>query len=165
MTSPPHLPVARTADVRADHGGTEPAAELVRTLRDRGYRVTRPRLAVWGALARAPGHVTVEELASLVAAGGDDADLASIYRALGLFEELGLARVSRLGDTDAGRWELAHPDEHFHVVCERCGEVDHHVGTLVAAIHDHLTEEHGFEVRGVDLVVSGRCARCQDRPS
>jgi Fur family transcriptional regulator, ferric uptake regulator len=146
----------------ADGDGVD-ATDLDRLLRARGYRVTRPRRAVWAALNRADGHLTVEEVATLVAEQGDDADLASVYRALALFEELGLARVSRLGDRDAGRWELAHPDEHFHLVCERCGEVDHHVGSLVATIREHLTAGHGFEVHDVDLVVTGRCARCADR--
>jgi Fur family transcriptional regulator, ferric uptake regulator len=134
--------------------------DLAATLRQRGHRVTRPRRAVWDALARADHHLTVEELAAAVMADGVDVDPASVYRALGLFESLGLARVSRLGDRDAGRWEVAHPDEHFHLVCEVCGEVEHHVGSLVAQLTEHLEEGHGFQVTGVELVVTGRCASC-----
>jgi Fur family transcriptional regulator, ferric uptake regulator len=133
--------------------------ELDRTLRERGYRATVPRRAVWEALVRAHGHVTVEELAELVV---DDVDQASIYRALALFEELGLARMSRLGDSEASRWEPAHPDEHFHLVCTDCGRIDHHVGSLVADISQHLDRDHGFEVQRVELVVDGRCERCRD---
>ena len=132
--------------------------ELDRTLRERGYRATVPRRAVWQALVEAQGHVTVEELAELVV---DDVDQASIYRALALFEELGLARMSRLGDSDASRWEPAHPDEHFHLVCTDCGRIDHHVGSLVADISQHLDRDHGFEVQRVELVVDGRCQRCR----
>jgi Fur family transcriptional regulator, ferric uptake regulator len=132
--------------------------ELDRTLREHGYRVTVPRRVVWSALLEAPGHVTVEELAELI---DDPVDVASIYRALALFEELGLARMSRLGDGDASRWEPAHPDEHFHLVCTACGRVDHHVGTLVRQITHHLHEGHGFAVEQVELVVRGRCQRCR----
>lgn len=132
--------------------------ELDRTLRAQGYRATTPRRAVWTALVNAPGHVTVEELTDLV---GDDVDQASIYRALALFEELGLARTSRLGDSDASRWEPAHPDEHFHLVCVDCGRIDHHRGSLVAEVADHLDRDHGFEVQRVELVVDGRCERCR----
>ena len=138
-------------------------AELERSLRTRGHRVTTPRRAVWHVLHEARGHLTVEQILAEVAARGEDVDTASVYRTLGLFEELGLARVSRLGEGDAGRWELAHPDEHFHLVCEVCGEVDHHIGTLVAQIREHLEGDHGFEVGEVDLVVTGRCRRCRDR--
>ncbi|MFA9443975.1 Fur family transcriptional regulator [Egicoccus sp. AB-alg6-2] len=136
-------------------------AELDRTLRDHGHRVTQPRRAVWRALRAGHGHRTADELAASIAAGGDEVDTASLYRTLALFEELGLARVTRLGDRDAGRWELAHPDEHFHLVCRVCGDVDHHVGTLVAEIRRHLADGHGFAVEQVELVVNGRCATCQ----
>jgi Fur family transcriptional regulator, ferric uptake regulator len=134
------------------------------TLRARGYRVTQPRRAVWDVLRRAEGHLTVERIVEQVQARGGGADTASVYRALALFEELGLARASRLGDSEAGRWELAHPDEHFHLVCEVCGDVDHHVGSLVAQIREHLHQGHGFEPRDVELTVTGVCARClEDR--
>jgi len=132
--------------------------DLSQVLRQGGYRVTSPRRIVWDALLRVSGHVTVEQIADIV---GDEVDQASIYRTLALFEELGLARMSRLGDGDAGRWEPAHPDEHFHLVCTGCGDVDHHVGSLVAQIRDHLAEGHGFQADNVELVVNGRCARCR----
>jgi Fur family ferric uptake transcriptional regulator len=112
-------------------------------------------------LAAADEHLTVEQIAGAVEARGDDVDLASIYRALALFAELGLARETRLGGEEAARWERAHPDEHFHLVCAVCGAVDHHVGSLVAQIHDHLDDGHGFEVHDVELVVTGRCAVCR----
>ena len=136
-------------------------AELVDVLRTRGYRVTRPRRAVWEVLRDAEDHLTVEQVVSRIVAAGDEVDLASVYRTLALFEQLDLARASRLGGSDAGRWELMHPDEHFHLLCEVCGGVDHHVGSLVARIRDHLHTGHGFEVRGVELTVSGVCSRCR----
>jgi len=136
-------------------------ADLEQLLRTRGHRVTRPRRAVWEVLRTARDHLTVEQVASAAASRGHEVDLASVYRSLDLLEELGLARCSRLGDSDAGRWELAHPDEHFHLVCTSCGDVDHHVGSLVAEIRDHLDAGHGFDVDSVELTVTGRCARCR----
>jgi Fur family ferric uptake transcriptional regulator len=135
--------------------------ELERTLRASGHRVTGPRRVVWRVLEAADGHLTVEDIVARLREAGGSADLASVYRTLALFEQLGLARTSRLGDGDAAHWEVAHPDEHFHLVCEACGDVDHHVGSLVAQIRQHLDEGHGFEPRDVELVVTGRCARCR----
>lgn len=134
--------------------------DLPQELRRRGHRVTRPRLAVWRALLEPDSHLTVEELAARVHAADPGVNLASIYRSLALFDELGLARESRLNGAEAGRWELAHPDEHFHLVCEACGRIDHHVGTLVADIRRHLSDGHGFEPHDIELNVTGRCATC-----
>lgn len=136
-------------------------ADLEQLLRARGYRVTRPRRAVWEVLRTAEGHLTVEQVASAAETLGHDLDLASVYRSLDLLEQLGLARSSRIGDAEASHWELAHPDEHFHLVCTSCGAVDHHIGSLVAEVSDHLDAGHGFAVDSVELTVTGRCARCR----
>jgi len=129
-------------------------------LRNSGYRVTQPRQAVWRVLVDADGHLTVEEIAARVQRRDPGVNLASVYRSLALFEELELVRESRLAGEEASRWELAHPDEHFHLICERCGGVDHHAGDLVASIVEHLRTGHGFEAHQVELSVVGRCAAC-----
>lgn len=129
-------------------------------LRAGGHRVTRPRTAVWAALVEADEHLTAEELAERVEASAPGVNLASVYRALTLFEDLELVRQSHLGDDAAGRWELTHPDDDFHLVCTRCGQIDHHVGTLVQTVRDHLSSGHGFAVEQIDLTVRGRCPAC-----
>ncbi len=129
-------------------------------LREHGYRLTRPRQVVWEVLRDAGGHLTAEEVAERVEEVSAGVNLASVYRSLALLVELDLVRESRLGEGGAARWELAHPDEHFHLVCERCGEVRHHAGDLVEQVRAHLDAEHGFVARSVDLVVSGRCEAC-----
>lgn len=141
-------------------GGTQDD-ELVGLLRPSGHRVTGPRRAVWAALAPGAGHLTVDELAERVTALGHEVDVASLYRTLALFEELGIARVSRLGRGEASRWERSHPDEHFHLVCVDCGAVDHHVGELVERVRTHLADDHGFVPATIELVVTGRCAACR----
>lgn len=135
---------------------------LETALRRHGHRVTEPRRAVFRVLADADDHLTVEQIDGRVRETGGDANLASVYRALALFADLGIARETRLGG-DAATWELAHPDEHFHLVCETCGRVQHHVGSLVADLVDHLAgDEHRFEAQRVELTVRGRCATCAD---
>jgi Fur family ferric uptake transcriptional regulator len=136
------------------------SADIAEVLRERGHRVTRARRAVWQALEDAAGHLTVEQLASRVREHEPGVNTASVYRSLALFSEYDLVRESRLGDDEAGRWEVAHPDDHFHVVCEQCSEVDHHVGDLVEQVRDHLANGHGFLTLNVELTVNGRCERC-----
>lgn len=136
------------------------ADRLTAVLHGAGYRVTAPRQVVWEVLADAAGHLTADEIAARVQQRRPGVNLASIYRALALLEELDLARESRLGESDAARWELAHPDEHFHLVCRACGAVEHHAGPAVGEIRSHLHHSHGFEAESVELVVTGRCPSC-----
>jgi len=138
----------------------EAATDLGHLLRDHGYRLTSPRWLVWSVLRSAGGHLTAEEIALAVNRADPTVNISSIYRSLALFAELDLARESQLGIDGSARWEIAHPDDHFHMVCRECGTVDHHVGELVDQIRTHLGEQHSFSADNVDLVVTGVCDRC-----
>jgi Fur family transcriptional regulator, ferric uptake regulator len=151
---------------RARRSPSDYAAEVTtspdvdQVLREGGHRVTRPRQAVWRALTEATEHLTAEQLAARVQERDPAINLASVYRSLTLFEELELVRQSHMGDEAAGRWEVAHPDEHFHLVCRSCDSIGHHEGTLVQSVRDHLAGDHGFQAESVELIVTGRCASC-----
>lgn len=134
--------------------------ELAGLLRDRGNRLTEPRLRVWEVLNRAGAHLTVEEIVGEVHKADPTINTSSVYRTLALFADLDLVRESSLGPDEGARWELGHPDDHFHLVCQVCGEVDHHEGDLVEQIRSHLDTGHGFKAGEIDLVVTGTCARC-----
>ncbi|NNF53165.1 MAG: transcriptional repressor [Acidimicrobiales bacterium] len=140
---------------------TEPA-EL---LRSGGHRVTDARLRVWSVLADATDHLTAEEVAAAVGEVDPSINLASVYRSLALFEEMGAVRQSRLGSERVSYWELGHPDEHFHLVCRVCGSVDHHRGSLVGPVLEHLRDGHGFAVERIELTVTGVCTACGPLPN
>lgn len=133
--------------------------ELAELLNARGLRMTEPRRLVLDALMHANGHRTAEQLCAQIASHGTKVDLASVYRTLTLFDELGIARASRLHD-DAAEWELAGRVEHVHLICRQCGAVDHHAATLAHTVKHHVSEDHRFTVETLDITVYGRCENC-----
>jgi Fur family transcriptional regulator, ferric uptake regulator len=134
--------------------------ELSSILRETGNRMTEPRLRVWEVLNRAQTHLTVEDIVKEVHRADPSINTSSVYRTLGLFADLELVRESQLGTDEGARWELSHPDDHFHLVCRSCGKVDHHEGDLVEQIRTHLSAGHGFSAEEIDLVVTGLCQDC-----
>lgn len=140
--------------------GIDAADQLKEALVNAGHRLTGPRLAVWEVVSGSHSHLTADEIAGEVRSLDPSVNLSSVYRSLALFEELGLVRESRLGPHEATHWEAAHPDEQFHMRCTSCGRVEHHSGTLVAQIEDHLSHHHGFQADRIELLVSGLCADC-----
>ena len=128
-------------------------------LRGEGYRLTPQRQLVWDVLRRAERHLTAEQIHERVAETVPDFNVASVYRTLTLLHELDLVKEVQLGD-NRGHWEVAHPDDEFHLVCRSCGAVSHHSGDIVSQIRGHLGEDHGFAADDVDLVVHGTCAEC-----
>jgi Fe2+ or Zn2+ uptake regulation protein len=141
----------------AQHAPVDLRASLVAG----GHRVTGPRRAVWGVIESAADHLTADEIADKVRLVDPDVNLSSVYRSLSLFSELGLVRVSSLDGGGAVHWEIAHPDDQFHLRCRSCGKVEHHVGDLVDQIRSHLAGDHDYLVEQVDLVVTGLCTDCQ----
>lgn len=136
--------------------------DVAHRLRDQGYRLTPQRQLVWDALRRADRHLTAEDIHDAVSEIVPDFNLASVYRTLALLAELDLAKEVRLV-TGKAHWELAHPDDEFHLVCRACGVVTHHQGPLVQEVRAHLSGSHGFSPERVDLVVHGVCEGCGRR--
>jgi Fur family ferric uptake transcriptional regulator len=137
--------------------------DVAHCLRTQGYRLTPQRQLVWDALRRATSHLTAEEIHEEVSKTVPDFNVASVYRTLTLLEELRLVKSMHLGD-GKGHWELAHPDDEFHLVCRICSRVIHHPSELVQQAREHLRIHHGFVAERIDLVVHGICADCADVP-
>lgn len=138
--------------------------DVAQRLREHGYRLTPQRRVVCQTLSGAERHLSAEEIHGRASRSEPDLNLASVYRTLTLLGELGLARQVQLGD-GPGQWEVAHPDDAFHLVCRRCGTVTHHAGDLVDRVRAHLAEGHGFTAEGVELVVHGVCEGCREGPA
>ena len=134
--------------------------QITSLLRSNGHRMTEPRRLVWEVLSAADRHLTATQIAERVRSSNPNVNLSSVYRSLSLFADLELIRESNLGIDGASRWEPAHPDDHFHLVCEQCGEVTHHGGEVVESTRGHLRSSHGFEVNSIDLVATGTCSDC-----
>lgn len=130
------------------------------TLRSRGLRVTRPRLAVLEILGQG-GHLEVDEIIRRVR-GGEHTTVSvqAVYDVLGALARAGLARRIEPAGSPA-RYEARTGDNHHHIVCRGCGEiadVDCAVGE--APCLDPSTA-HGFELDEAEVTFWGLCPACQ----
>ena len=131
-------------------------------LHSSGYRLTMQRQLVWDCLRQSRKHLSAEEIVSQIRKRYPRFNLATVYRSLEVLERLGLVKQTRIGGR--GQYELAEEgQDHYHLVCDECGSTLHIEGDHMVPILHHITDEHGFVVSAADLVVHGRCARCQVR--
>ena len=131
-------------------------------LKERGLRVTAPRVAVLRVLAAADAPLSHSEAVELL--GDADWDPATIYRNLVKLRDAGLAPVvSRAGGID--RYALASsqhagPHQHPHFVCDDCGKVEPFEDeALEEAIH-HIRRK-GFSLESHEVTLHGHCAECR----
>src|SRR5215208_1274883 len=90
------------------------------TLRGHGLRATPQRLAVHGALHDLGRHATAEEVLDRVHGRVPGVSLPTVYAALELLADLGLA--SRVQAGRAVRYD-PRTQPHHHFVCTSCGAV------------------------------------------
>jgi Fe2+ or Zn2+ uptake regulation protein len=131
--------------------------DLRAALRARGMRVTPQRLAVHGALHTLGRHSTAEEVLERVHGTVPGVSLPTVYAALELLADLGLAlRVH------AGRAVRYDPRAvaHHHLVCTECGAVTDLDAVVELGPALELARSLGAEAAGAEVIVRGRCAAC-----
>jgi len=130
-------------------------------LRERGLRVTRPRLAVLDILTQG-GHLEVEEITRQARARLDSVSTQAVYDVLGALSRAGLARRIEPAGSPA-RFEARVGDNHHHIVCRSCGtieDVDCGMGERPCLDPGN---GHGFEVDEAEVTFWGLCPSCQAR--
>jgi len=128
-----------------------------------GRRLTPQRELILEVLEASSQHLDADALYERVKARDPDISLATIYRALALFKEMGLVEEHRLGE-EHGHYEAVLDEPHYHFTCVSCGKVIEFDTPLVAQIEQRLSERVGVQVTSTHLYVSGLCTQCQTAP-
>ena len=104
-----------------DASGSMTDDEAAAALRRAGLRLTRPRLAVLGALRALGGHRSADEVMDSLRGEKARVSRMTVYNALG---DLETARVILRADAGPGRTLFeARSEWHHHFVCRRCDAV------------------------------------------
>ena len=123
-----------------------------------GERVTKPRQAVWDALAGAQHGMSAPELAAVLEIEG--VGQATVYRTLELLTRLGLARLAALPGGRAGYLPVR-PGHSHALICDRCGIAQDFDACSWNVIGELIELKTGFKLHNHYLEVHGLCPRCQ----
>jgi Fe2+ or Zn2+ uptake regulation protein len=135
--------------------------ELVTALRERGQRVTLPRLVVHRHVRRSHGHVTPEQVHAELAPQHPGLSPATIYGTLDLLADLGFVR--RVSTPRGGILYDPRVGEHHHVICLSCGRIEDIDARVDTRTVERAAHDAGFEVDHAQLALSGLCSDCATR--
>src|SRR3954470_587230 len=133
-------------------------AELSAALRERGHRVTLPRLLVHRHLRRREGHVTAEQLHAELAPQLPSLSPATIYGTLDLLDDLGFVR--RVSTPRGGTVYDSRVDDHHHIICRSCGRIEDVDAAIDTVAVERAARAAGFRVDHRQLAIDGLCADC-----
>lgn len=127
-------------------------------LRGASLRVTRPRVAVLGAVHRHP-HTDTDSVIRAVRAELPDVSHQTVYDSLNALTAAGLVRRIQPSGSVA-RYESRVGDNHHHVVCRSCGviaDVDCAVGEAPCLT---ASDDLGFAIDEAEVIYWGLCPDC-----
>ena len=129
--------------------------EALERVRAGGGRLTRARRTLLEDLFTTQGRVTADELAER----HDDIDVATVYRSLSHFEEVGVIEHVHLGHGPAAyRWAGART---VAAVCDGCGLVTDIPTDELTALADRLEHGYGLHLELGHFALSVRCPACR----
>ena len=127
-------------------------------LRGASLRVTRPRVAVLGAVSRHP-HADTDSVIRAVRAELPEVSHQTVYDSLNALTAAGLVRRIQPSGSVA-RYESRVGDNHHHVVCRSCGviaDVDCAVGEAPCLT---ASDDLGFAIDEAEVIYWGLCPDC-----
>ncbi len=129
-------------------------------LTEKNLRRSSRRKIILEAFLKEEGHITAEELYKKVVKKDSSIGIATVYRSLKIFQEAGLARMSRFGKEEA-RYEHEYMHSHHdHLVCIKCGEIIEFENTAIEELQEKIAKKHKFKITSHRLDLFGTCSKC-----
>ncbi len=104
-------------------------------------------------------HVTAEQLYHILAKKDTHIGLATIYRTLKLFCDIGLAQERHFG-TQAHFDNVSHKGHHDHLICTGCGKIIEFNNCQIENLQEAIAKKNGFTIHTHKLELYGLCSSC-----
>jgi Fur family transcriptional regulator, ferric uptake regulator len=130
-------------------------------LRDHNLPITAQRMAIADVVLGTERHLSAEDVAELLRAGGASAGTATIYRTLEVLVRSGLVVERDFGE-GFKRYEASRGvPHHEHLLCTVCGRVTEFRDERLERMTTLLAEAHDFSRQRHRLVIYGLCGDCR----
>lgn len=141
---------------------------LIKTLGDKGYKTTTQRSLVFDILTENKDqHLSTEEVYELIKNKNPKMGIATIYRTLQLFEEIGLVYKHNFDD-GCSRYEILSPNssgihQHHHLLCKKCGKIIEVKEDLMNSLEEIIEKQYNFEILNHVVKFTGICSQCRNK--
>ena len=108
-------------------------------------------------------HFTVEDVLKHI---GNKVSVATIYRQVEQLVDEGYIQKIIFDNTSKACFQYKNHDEcddHFHLICEKCGRLIHLECDEINHIVSHISDEHDFKVNKTKVVFYGICDECRGK--
>jgi len=138
---------------------TRSLSSAMTLLRERGLRVSAARRLVLEALLAADGPMSADQIAHGIGGRVPSSDIASVYRNLQAFHDIGLVRHVHLGH-GPGLYALTVAGEHEYLTCERCADYRAVAPEELDGVRELIERQFGYRATFTHFPIVGLCPEC-----
>ncbi len=132
--------------------------DFANQLRAADLRVTRPRVAVLGAVCE-HAHADTDTIIRAVRQDLPDVSHQAVYDSLNALTAVGLVRRIQPSGSVA-RYESRVGDNHHHIVCRACGEIADVDCAIGEAPCLTASDDRGYMIDEAEVIYWGLCPDC-----
>ncbi len=129
-------------------------------LRDAGYKITPPRLAVLEVIEQEGEHLDPAQILRRAQSIHPAIGRATVYRTLELLTQLNIVRPIYVGEH--GPTYIRAEGGHHHLVCSTCGIIIDFDQCMAGDMMRDLSDRFGFQIQSHLLEFYGVCTNCQN---
>lgn len=122
---------------------------------DAGLKMTEPRKVILDILSHAKDHPSVEEVYDRAKKKDASISMATVYRTLGLLDELGLVFRHEFSDSDHARYEV-NSEHHHHLIDLDSGKVVEFQNQEIEDMKVKIAADLGYELIECRLELYGK---------
>lgn len=130
-------------------------------LREKGFKVTPQRLAIYNMLASSKNHPNAEMIFNDLQATYPTMSLATVYKTMEILKEIGLVQILNAGE-DSFRYD-ADTNDHPHVRCMTCGQVEDIEHIEYSEFLGQVAKGTNYQLMGQQFYFYGICPSCQSK--
>lgn len=141
---------------------------LTKILEETGYKTTTQRSLVYEILTENEDkHLSPEDVYELIKDKNPKMGIATIYRTLQLFDEIGLVYKHNFDD-GCSRYEILPPNssevhQHHHLLCKKCGKIIEVKEDLMNSLEEMIEKQYNFEILNHVVMFTGICSQCRNK--
>jgi Fur family peroxide stress response transcriptional regulator len=130
-------------------------------LREKGFKVTPQRLAIYNVLCNTKEHPSAEMIFNKLQPYYPTMSLATVYKTIEILREIGLVQVLNVGE-DSFRYD-ADVENHPHIRCMLCNRVDDIMGIDHKDFVAQVSQKTAYKLSGQQFYFFGICPECQSK--
>ncbi len=128
-------------------------------LKKYSLKITEPRLTILSLIQdtrEEKQHFTAEDIYKNLLTEKSDIGLATVYRVLNQFEEVGILLRHNF-EVNKSVFELNKDQDHHHIICKNCGQVFEFEDKEMEERQREIGQKYGIELEKRSLYLYGNC--------